>query len=266
MSILHRSQVLHETIRNLQTQLLTNKARETEVNNKISELEAKLKEANVKELLLKTKIASASTSATKSNRDSISSSSGKGSDCETEDIKPCEITTERKSLDISSHDSDNEKPVKKLKIEHYHEALPQNEINNQQPVPLHDKSNIINNNNLHVVATTKSQSINLVEAKIIGLASTYLAIHPNGARLFDIWTYVNNLLPNLKLHELNEILVRYGNLFEASKCSTNHKVNNNLLAHGEEKWKFVGFAEAHEEGTARKSIKSSIEVAITNEL
>lgn len=205
---------------------------------------------------MKTKIASASTSATKSNRDSISSSSGKGSDCE-EDIKPCDITVERKSIDIS-HDSDNDKPVKKLKIEHH--ELP-HEIN-QQPVSMQDKSN--NNYSLHVLASTKSQSINLVEAKIIGLASTYLAIHPNGARLFDIWTYVNNLLPNLKLHELNETLVRYGNLFEAtaSNYSSNNKVNNSL-AHGEQKWKFVGFAEADQVTASR--CKSSIEVAITNE-
>ena len=58
--------VLQETIRNLQTQLLENKAKEKEFNMKISDLEVKLKQANVKELLLKTKIAN--------NRNSSSSS------------------------------------------------------------------------------------------------------------------------------------------------------------------------------------------------
>lgn len=230
-------QVLHETIRNLQTQLLTNKARETEVNTKISELEAKLKEANVKELLLKTKIASASTS--KSMRDSISSSSGKGSDCEEEN------TATKSSIDISSsHDDteDNEnKPVKKLKTEHEAATSQERELS------------INNNNNLDTKTNNNiesQRSINLVEAKIIGLASTYLAIHPpNGARLYDIWTYVNNLLPNLKLHELHDILVHYGNLFEQANIS----VKNNSGVHGEQKWKFAAFADEAE----CKSIKIS---------
>lgn len=204
----------------------------------------------MKELLLKTKIASASTSsATKSNRDSISSSSGKGSDCEEDLTKPGDITVEnKKSIDISlTHDSDNEKPVKKLKIVHLESS--QHEINQKPVVTLQDKSN---NNNVDVArvaeitaTTTKSQSINLVEAKIIGLASTYLAIHPNGARLFDIWTYVNHLLPNLKLHELNEVLVRYGNIFEA--IGNNNNVNHSLASHGEQTWRFAGFAEARDD-------------------
>uniref|UniRef100_A0A336MLK2 CSON003489 protein n=2 Tax=Culicoides sonorensis TaxID=179676 RepID=A0A336MLK2_CULSO len=218
--------VLHETIRNLQTQLLGNKARETEVNNKISELEAKLKEANVKELLLKTKIASASTS--KSNRDSISSSE--------EDMKVSELNSNEIKSNENHYDSDytNEKPLKKLKTEE--KSLQENQ---------QDKSNDIKNNINSYSIKAKSQSINLVEAKIIGLASTYLAIHPNGVRLIDIWTYVNNLLPNLKLHELSDILMRYNNLFE-SCVSHNNINNNNIIKNGDQeddqqKWKFTGF-------------------------
>lgn len=52
--------VLQETIRNLQTQLLDNNAKEKENLVRITELEDELKRANVKELLLKTKIISAS--------------------------------------------------------------------------------------------------------------------------------------------------------------------------------------------------------------
>lgn len=52
--------VLQETIRNMQTQLLENKAKEKDSGQKIKELEEKLKSANVKELLLKTKIATGS--------------------------------------------------------------------------------------------------------------------------------------------------------------------------------------------------------------
>lgn len=209
----------------------------------------------MKELLLKTKMASASTSLViKNSRDSISSSSGKGSDCEEDLIKLGDINVENKKfIDISlTHDSDNEKPVKKLKTEHVN--LYQHEINQKPVVTLQDKSN--NHNNLDAAdaartTTTKSQSINLVEAKIIGLASTYLAIHPNGARLFDIWTYVNNLLPNLKLHEVHEILVRYGNLFEATGNKNN--LSHSLTVLGEQNWKFAGFAEARAEASESKS-------------
>lgn len=52
--------VLQETIRNLQTQLLDKNAKEKENLMRLTELEDELKRANVKELLLKTKIISAS--------------------------------------------------------------------------------------------------------------------------------------------------------------------------------------------------------------
>lgn len=52
--------VLQETIRNLQTQLLDNKAKEKENLMRINHLEDQVKRANVKELLLKTKILGAS--------------------------------------------------------------------------------------------------------------------------------------------------------------------------------------------------------------
>lgn len=52
--------VLQETIRNLQTQLMDNNAKDKENLMRITELEDELKRANVKELLLKTKIISAS--------------------------------------------------------------------------------------------------------------------------------------------------------------------------------------------------------------
>lgn len=52
--------VLQETIRNMQTQLLDNKAKEKETGQRMHELEERLKSANVKELLLKTKIAATS--------------------------------------------------------------------------------------------------------------------------------------------------------------------------------------------------------------
>lgn len=48
--------VLQETIRNLQTQLIENKSKEKDFNQKITSLEEELKQEKVKQLLLKTKI------------------------------------------------------------------------------------------------------------------------------------------------------------------------------------------------------------------
>lgn len=61
--------VLQETIRNLQTQLLDNSMKERENVTKINNLEQKLKQANVKELLLKTQIIKATKTTTKQDSD-----------------------------------------------------------------------------------------------------------------------------------------------------------------------------------------------------
>lgn len=62
--------VLQETIRNLQTQLLENKAKEKDNLMKIDDLEGKLKRANVKELLLKAKITGTSKESIASDNES----------------------------------------------------------------------------------------------------------------------------------------------------------------------------------------------------
>lgn len=65
--------VLQETIRNLQTQLLENKAKENENLMKIDDLEDKLKRSNVKELLLNSKTIGASEESIASDNESSDS-------------------------------------------------------------------------------------------------------------------------------------------------------------------------------------------------
>ncbi|XP_067644529.1 uncharacterized protein [Eurosta solidaginis] len=86
--------VLQETIRNMQTQLIQIKIREQKDNKFIQHLERKLKEANVKELLLKTKIKDAtrrrryrSTSSDRSDRSDRYRRESDDSDNDVEEVK-----------------------------------------------------------------------------------------------------------------------------------------------------------------------------------
>lgn len=179
-------QVLQETIRNLQTQLLENKSKEKENMSKIVDLETKLKQANVKELLLKTKIVEA-------GKQSSKLSDGDDSDIIDLDDETIETISDAK--------------------------LP--------PA---------------VAATTPAKSekncaeelrIGLMEARLIGLVSTFLVVHPFGASLDYIFSYVQRTAPNLRPKELEEILSRYGSIFNEEVTGVGAKI--------ERKWKFCGF-------------------------
>lgn len=180
--------VLQETIRNLQTQLLENKTKEKEFNTKISDLEGKLKQANVKELLLKTKIVEAGKTTTTSRTS------------ETDDME--------KVIDL-----DEEKSSDSMQV-----LIQQQQ---QQPPPI---SSIIG-------PTPKTLSCD--EARIIGLVSTFLVVHPFGASLDYIFSYVQRMVPVLRPKELEEILSQYQSIFSEEVTGVGVKI--------ERKWKFCGF-------------------------
>ncbi|XP_059607391.1 ecto-NOX disulfide-thiol exchanger 2 [Phlebotomus argentipes] len=168
--------VLQETIRNMQTQLLENKSREKEKDSKIVDLEAKLKAANVKELLLKTKIATkSSTSATK-----------------------CSST---ESEDTENFDEVEVKSAKAETINEYPKMI----------------------------------KIDPEEARIIGLVSTFLVVHPFGASTDYIWSYVHRVAPHLRPKGLEELLSRYTNIFVEQVTGVGAKIERN--------WRFSGFDE-----------------------
>lgn len=189
--------VLQETIRNLQTQLLDNKTKEKDNLNKITELEGKLKQANIKELLLKTKIVEAGKLAT-----SVSASTMLSKSLETDgDI--C-------NPDIPIIDLEEEKPLEVA------QAVPPQ----LQPFPPPPT----------IVA---AKCISIDEAKIIGLVSTFLVIHPFGASLDYIYSYVQRVAPQLRPKELEEIISRYDTTFKEEVTGIGAKI--------ERKWKFCGF-------------------------
>lgn len=194
--------VLQETIRNLQTQLLDNKAKERDNLTKISDLEKKLKQANVKELLLKTKIVEVSKQSSvklsdiDDNDDDIvcleddddDDHRNKNNDKDTDDT-----STERKNLSTVITSS---KPVCGSKASQY-------------------------------------KGIDIDEARLIGLVSTFLIVHPFGASLDYIYSYVQRVAAYLRPKELEEILCRYTNIFREEVTGVGAKI--------ERKWKFFGF-------------------------
>lgn len=180
-------QVLQETIRNLQTQLLENKNKEKENISKIIDLETRLKQANVKELLLKTKIVEASKQTTKL-------SDGDESDIiDLDDVKV-------DKTDAKQHVTNVNVSTTAMKSERNY---------------------------------SEETRIGLMEARLIGLVSTFLVVHPFGASLDYIFSYVQRTAPNLRPKELEEILSRYGSIFNEEVSGIGAKI--------ERKWKFCGF-------------------------
>lgn len=179
-------QVLQETIRNLQTQLLENKSKEKENVSKITDLETKLKQANVKELLLKTKIVEACKQTSKL------------SDADESDI-----------IDLDDDQIDQT------------DAKQQQTTNTSATLVKPEKN---------CVEETK---IGSMEARLIGLVSTFLVVHPFGASLDYIFSYVQRTAPNLRPKELEEILSRYDGIFNEEVSGVGAKI--------ERKWKFCGF-------------------------
>lgn len=169
--------VLQETIRNMQTQLLENKSKERDSGQKIKDLEEKLKSANVKELLLKTKIATCTNN----------SASRRGESTSTEDQG-------------GQGDSNSE---------------------------------TVSETAILSAASIKWERVDEDEARIISLVSAFLVVHPFGASTDYIWSYVNRFVPTVRPKGLEEILVRYSNLFIEDVTGVGAKI--------ERKWRYAGF-------------------------
>lgn len=173
--------MLQETIRNMQTQLLENKSKERDSGQRIKDLEEKLKSANVKELLLKTKIATnASTGLGKRSADTSLSNDG--------DVGGGAALT----LDSNSETTTSE-----------------------------------------TVAVVKLERVDEDEARIISLVSAFLVVHPFGASTDYVWSYVSRFVPMVRPKALEEILVRYSNLFVEDVTGVGAKI--------ERKWRYAGF-------------------------
>lgn len=175
-------QVLQETIRNMQTHLLETKSKERDSGTRIKDLEEKLKSANVKELLLKTKI------ATNSKRSADTSSSNDGDVGGVGTVSGLVPPT----LDSNSETTTSE-----------------------------------------TIAVVKMERVDEDEARIISLVSAFLVVHPFGASTDYVWSYVSRFVPAVRPKALEEILVRYSNLFTEDVTGVGAKI--------ERKWRYAGF-------------------------
>ncbi|XP_031621671.1 ecto-NOX disulfide-thiol exchanger 2 [Contarinia nasturtii] len=199
--------VLHETIRNLQTQLLENKTKEKENLTKISELEDKLKQANVKELLLKTRIVEASKGpVTSISTDHASKSSVSDKDVVYVDDGDCDVP---------------EKPSKLIDSKYTIGVKPSESVENEN----------INDDDNH-------QMIDVDAARLIGLISSFLVVHPFGASLENIITYVQQVSMPIHDKDVENILRRYKSVFIEMDSQPNADEPPIAV---ERKWKFCGF-------------------------
>lgn len=196
--------VLHETIRNLQTQLLENKTKEKENLMRIDELESKLKQANVKELLLKTRIVDASKSSITSFYEHASDSNDSDKDV------------------VYVDDGESDQNAKEI---------PKSNESKGATVALEsDKSESVSNSN--------RRTIDVDEARLIGLISSFLVVHPFGASLDNILTYVQQVSMHLRVKDVEDILQRHTSIFSAIEIPVTGCKSSIAAEH---KWEFCGF-------------------------
>ncbi|TDG49639.1 hypothetical protein AWZ03_003877 [Drosophila navojoa] len=259
--------VLQETIRNMQTQLLQTKLREQKDCKTIEQLERNLKEAGVKQLLLKTKIKETadklkdreaySTSASVASNPEYSS----GDSCSrnADDLRAAakkENAIELEIIDIDKVDDDvriieHQSGVVEIheieddeKLEAASEPIKTTDEANRLPKTdeslKSDKVETVVQENIEPLPTPKSElmSLALFEAKIIALTSAYLVLHPHGVDIDSISSYLRGmLLKSLELKsndDLLNILTRYTNLFKSEQS----------------KWKFCGFSDEPTDASA----------------
>lgn len=86
------------------------------------------------------------------------------------------------------------------------------------------------------VPTVSSTGLTLTEkeTKLIGLVSCFLHVHPNGASVDYIWSYLSQLNVSTRTSELEELLLRLPMLF---------KLNMSGVGAGiEKKWQFIAYS------------------------
>lgn len=96
-----------------------------------------------------------------------------------------------------------------------------------------EENDIIDLDDDKILEPIKTEKLDINEAKLIGLVSTFLVVHPFGANIDYILSYVNHSVPNLRPKVLEEILCRYTNLFIEEISGIGAKI--------ERRWKFCGF-------------------------
>jgi hypothetical protein len=72
-----------------------------------------------------------------------------------------------------------------------------------------------------------------LEARLIGLISTFLHIHPFGASLDYIWSYTQKILASVTPNQIQTLLLKYPAIFRQELSGVGATLERN--------WTFVGF-------------------------
>lgn len=71
------------------------------------------------------------------------------------------------------------------------------------------------------------------DAKLIGVISTFLHVHPFGAGVDYVWSYVHKLEPSLKPADVENLMTRFPAVFRQELSG--------IGANMERRWQFNGF-------------------------
>lgn len=83
------------------------------------------------------------------------------------------------------------------------------------------------------LTTTGTVRVSSKEARLIGLLSTFLHVHPFGASVDYIWSYLQRLDSSLRTSDVENLLVKFPNLFKQELSGVGATL--------ERKWIYVGF-------------------------
>ncbi|EDV97804.1 GH14491 [Drosophila grimshawi] len=263
--------VLQETIRNMQTQLLQTKLREQKDSKTIEQLERNLKEAGVKQLLLKTKIKETADKLKDretyvSNSSNADFSSGDSCSRNAEDVRSAgkkefpSVALDLEIIDIDKVDDDVRIIEHQSGVVEIHEieddekleptTEPHKAIDDeakQLPISENSPKSDVVEPVVESVPTQKSNmmSLAMVEAKIIALTSAFLVLHPHGVDIASIASYLRGmLLKSLQLRsndELANVLTKYTNLFKSEQS----------------KWSFCGFTDEPLDANANRALTAT---------
>lgn len=169
--------VLQETIRNMQTQLLQTKLREQKDIKTIEQLERNLKEAGVKQLLLKTKIKEtvdklkdkeANSASNGSNAEYSSDSSSRNED----DLRPTEGNKKESAPELEIIDIDKVDDDVRI-IEHQSGVVEIHEIEDDEKL---EESRVKQQQNKISANDTKSLAIADSSSKLVGVETVPLKV------------------------------------------------------------------------------------------
>ncbi|XP_033210952.1 ecto-NOX disulfide-thiol exchanger 2 isoform X2 [Belonocnema kinseyi] len=85
----------------------------------------------------------------------------------------------------------------------------------------------------HLISSTGAIQITQKDAKLIGLVATFLHIHPFGASVDYVWSYLQKMEPGLRPNEVESLMQRFPHVFKQELSG--------IGANMERRWQFSGF-------------------------